>query len=315
MAKQEPNTMSLNIDGLANSGPKELRGGTFDVYNGYRWCALPPKDAPVPYIQIREFQQTKGSLKAALNWMKDQYKSLKSTNRIDPYAALYTVKNKPGAVYKLPYFSDYNHMLNTTWGGGGRKLTKKMNEALDVLEDLGSLFAPNAGIEIAQAYEGTALANYSFTFTLFNTLGENDLKLNSRFISTIIHNNLINRFNAFALEPPAICLIAIPGIRGETIGYISNLDIKNIGQMTLMNDPGTGLPAHSGKVNIPDAWEITISITELLLESRQIYAQGTHEGANGAGGIVDVTMKTGNELGSAVSDVFSRIGGGASGGL
>ena len=75
--------------------------------------------------------------------------------------------------------------------------------------------------------------------------------------------NLFDKVNLIAQRPPAICHIKIPGMRGATVGVMSAIIIQNVGQINYMSEYNA---------NIPDVYQISITIQELITESRQILA-------------------------------------------
>ena len=158
------------------------------------------------------------------------------------------------------HFIHHHHAVDNAWDHNAGGLIEKINSvAMPVLKDF---FMPSAGIERAKAWQGTTAASYSFTFQLLNTISLNALRNNRILIQTLVNNNLMNRRDAIGIDPPVLYEITVPGIRTCPAAVISNLRIENIGQMNNIDSR-----------NVPDAYEITITIQELLIESRQIYQQ------------------------------------------
>jgi len=92
----------------------------------------------------------------------------------------------------------------------------------------------------------------------------------------------MDKVNLIAQRPPAICHISIPGMRGATVGIMKTITVQNIGQLNYVDPRTIGIEGSSvidfaslankdEKYNIPDAYQITITVEELLVESRQVW--------------------------------------------
>lgn len=252
---------------------KKIKDGIVNVVENYRWSVSTSKLATseVPTIEITEYQQSTSSMIQAMSYYATQ--TIDSINpgtlSGDPYEKLYAVdKREQGNMYILPYYSAYHHYIENRWGENKGTISQMAAKAQSFATDLTKAVYPSANIEAAYSWEGSTPATYAFSFQLLNTVNpETDIPENRTFINTLLHNNLFDKLNIIAMRPPAICTIYIPGIRELTIGILSNIVIENFGQVNSMK-----LESESKKVNIPDAYNITITVQELLLESRQILA-------------------------------------------
>jgi hypothetical protein len=95
---------------------------------------------------------------------------------------------------------------------------------------------------------------------------------------------MAGKTTAFNMVPPVIYEVSIPGIRYAPAAYISNLVVESIGQVNNVRLPATignggFLELNDLDINVPDAWNITIQLTELLPETRNIFA-GVFNSAN-----------------------------------
>ena len=251
---------------------KKIEDGIVNVVENYRWSVSTSKLATseVPTIEITEYQQSTSSMIQAMSYYATQtIDSIDSgTLSGDPYEKLYAVdKREQGNMYILPYYSAYHHYIENRWGENKGTISKMAAKAQSFATDLTKAVYPSANIEAAYSWQGSTPATYTFSFQLLNTVNpETDIPENRTFINTLLHNNLFDKLNIIAMRPPAICTIYIPGIRELTIGIL-HIVIENFGQVNSMK-----LESESKKVNIPDAYNITITVQELLLESRQILA-------------------------------------------
>jgi len=238
--------------------------GAVDVVGSYRWSASKVALAleEVPRIIITEYQQNLSSIAQGVDYWANQGKTFTTTGKTaDPYAGLYTVNQAElGNTYTFPFYEIYHHSVQQSWGEnkGGIPFLGKVKE---FAQSAARAVFPSAGIETAKTFEGTGPVSYSFTFHLFNTVDPStDIQKNKDLIRMLINNNLADKVDFLVIRPPAICEVEIPGMRGKTVGVMSNIAINKMGQINYMNGE-----------NIPDAYAITISIQELLTESRQIW--------------------------------------------
>jgi len=238
--------------------------GVVDVVGGYRWSVSKTAFAlnEVPRIIITEYQQNLSSIAQGIDYWANQGKEFATTGKTaDPYAGLYTVNQAElGNTYTFPFYEVYHHSVQQSWGEnkGGIPFLGKVKE---FAQGAARMVFPSAGIETAKTFEGTGPVSYSFTFNLFNTVDPStDIPKNKDLIRMLINNNLADKVDFLIIRPPAICEIEIPGMRGKTVGVMSNIAINNMGQINYMNGE-----------NIPDAYSITVNIQELLTESRQIW--------------------------------------------
>lgn len=265
--------------------------GGGDVVNKYRWTVTKSETAllQTPRIEIQEFQQNVSSIQQSIKYWANQGKvfgesGLKQT--ADPYESLYSVeKGQPGNTYTFPFFSTYHHAIQNAWGENKGVMGSIGKGAIDAVTTGARAIFPSAGVESAKSWEGSTPASYSFTFHLFNTVDPlKDIPKNKKLIKALINNNLSDKIDVISIRPPAICKITIPGVRGTTVGVMSTIEVSNVGQINYIE-----------RENVPDAYEISISIQELLTESRQIWGNkltdkvfsATVMGAQGADSLPD----------------------------
>lgn len=249
-----------------------------DVYRNYTWGINSPNQVyieQVPKIILTEYQPNAGPL---LEEIEYTIKTLEATtdtlrgNKVNPYITMYRGV-LTGNVYQLPFFSTYNHTMSSTWD-------LPDNETL--LSDIRKTIGKGAGIfqrglvEKRRIWKGSTASTYSFSFNLYNTFnGEMNILKNFHFIRALVYNNLATRTSYATMLPPCFYKLEIPGVRYAPVAALDGIDIQNLGQI---NRRKVSIPIGGGftgenviEMNIPDAWGITISVSELHNESREIY--------------------------------------------
>jgi len=301
--------------------------GAVDVVNSYRWSVSKSSlaTAQVPIIKISEYQQGLAGIQQSIrHWSRiggDEGADAITGDVQDPYAELYAVdmrEDQRGNDYVFPFFSDYHHAISNAWGENKGVMAQPASELLKHATDLARAIYPSAGIESAQSFEGSTRSEYLFTFHLFNTVDPKvDIKKNLQLIQALVNNNVLDKINLMAIRPPAICHISIPGIRGATVGIMSNIVIQNIGQMNSINLATLGIEGADalsiggilGKqnYNIPDAYQITITVKELLTESRQIWDGALNETDKVFGGVASDIASTVANAGDTIKKPVEAI--------
>ena len=267
-----------------------LDNGTANVVDEYNWTVSTTPEArnECPRIYLKEFQQTNSAVKQAIEFLGSRavdygaefligggalgpiFSALLPKKNVptpvgnqtsDPYTGLYLAL-PTGNNYIFPYYSQYDHDTANQWTRSTFDAQFKGVSLYGTLERLAELQSPNAGTEKAQYWEGTTTNTYPLVFQLLNTVDpEQDIPRNKRLKDTLIYNNLSDRRGVQMLRPPVLYTVTIPGIRYSPVAVISNLNVSNKGQMNFING-----------MNVPDAWEFTINITELITETRQVFA-------------------------------------------
>lgn len=245
-----------------------------DVITNYSWTVSKSQAAKneVPRIIISEYQPNVSSITQGTLYWAHQFNTIRESlengrdisdlKTADPYEKLYSVSDsESGNSYTFPFYSDYHHAITNSWGENKGIVGSTTKGALDAITTGSRAVFPSAGIEQAKSWEGTTPAQYQFSFQLLNTVASDDIQKNQKLIKSLINNNLLDKMDFLVVRPPAICEVEIPGIRGRTVAVMNTINIQNLGQMNYIQ-----------KQNVPDAYLITITIQELLTESRQIFA-------------------------------------------
>lgn len=235
----------------------------YDVVKNYPWTITESKQRiNVPYIVLEEFEQDVSTLWASLNyWFTQTTKSGNLSEVDNPYQGLYSA-NKTGAKFTLPYFEEYDHNITQNWNPSKGLLEGSIAGGVaTAIQNLEKMFkrAPGTNINQQRVWEGSGPASYTVNFHLFNTIHQDDYKMNMALRDRLLLSSLHDQRTAILISPPALFSIKIPGIRVSPAAVISNVTVSNVGQMNLIDNK-----------NIPDAYKLSITITELIVESRQI---------------------------------------------
>ena len=250
----------------------------YDIVNKYSWTLTDKTKRPdVPYVELVEFEQDLASFFAQISYWSSNAAKFGESQTENPYENLYHAKSTK-TKYTIPYFGTYNHNVTQNWeknsalldafGGLGQKLVN----AAGLLRVAGG-DAPGINVNQPHKWNGGSLAQYDISFTLFNILNNDDYIQNDKFIKRILMSTLHNQKSAILASPPALFTVNIPGVRYCPAAIINNIIVTNVGQINLMK--------FNGKLaNVPDAFDITLNISELIQESRQILKasiDGSHE--------------------------------------
>lgn len=223
----------------------------------------------LPYVLMWGYQQTWSDLSTAISKWMTRFTNAASAKSIDvligkgnPYEGLY--HGNLVTKYKLPYFNEYHHNITQSWQENQGPAGETIKKITGLIEAAGKAVLPAAGILFPKSYAGSTAASYTIGLTLINTYGglnvNTNIENNRSFINSIINYNLHQQNCSLSVEPPLIYEILIPGVRWSPAAVIAGLTVNNKGTLNFINDRIT-----------PDAWEVQISIQELINESRLIY--------------------------------------------
>jgi hypothetical protein len=115
------------------------------------------------------------------------------------------------------------------------------------------------------------------SFYLYNTTNNiSFLKKNWEFLFKLTYQNLPNRRSINLLDPPCVYEVEIPGFKRFPIAVIDNFKVTNEGTTRLV-DINTGEVVSSSSTGsqnvklIPEAYKVTLKITSLLTNTRNLY--------------------------------------------
>jgi len=217
-----------------------------------------------------------------------------------PYQNMYTTK-PTGWRYIMPYFSSNHHQIANTFStdkgetgsGMGSGLLQFGEELSETVANIAkgvsmNIVAPGQYIEKSKYYGfGGREKTYQFNFPISNTrrmgtLTESQtISRNWQLIFLLMYQNSPNRMSRDLVLPPCIYEAHIPGVWYSKYAYISSLNIEFLGTRRLMGvDFMSMRPGDAGmsgqnfentiKAIIPEVYNITIGLTELVGESQNM---------------------------------------------
>ena len=211
------------------------------------------------------------------DWNTNDYRQ-----HLEPYQRLYST-HPTGFKYKFPYFDDTYKNITTSFDGSAgdqsqlpfQKIVAKGTSLVGSIVNTFNALKPGTYIE-APKYASFPTSSYSYTtsFPLLNTVSFEQTFKNWQLLFMLVYQNLPNRVNRSVILPPKVYECRIPGVWYSRYSHISNLQINMIGSRREMKIPtkDLGIPGGSGpgtmKCIIPDAWEVSLTISELIPESQ-----------------------------------------------
>lgn len=208
-----------------------------------------------------------------------------------PYHNMYTT-NPTGFRYLLPYFTGNHHQLINSFstdkgetgsglGSGLMSLGEQMSETVANISKGVSMniVEPGSYIEKSKFFNFSGREKtYQFAFPLSNSRNHpgmnatDSISRNWQLLFLLIYQNSPNRMSRDLILPPAIYEAHIPGVWYSKYSYISQLDIKFLGtrRMGEVNIPTLGGSTARIQSIIPDAYLVSIGVTELVSESQNM---------------------------------------------
>jgi hypothetical protein len=293
----------FTIDASNPARPAKPAGDSFiDVVREYSWTLNERESREdVPYMLLWEYQITGGQLQQAANyWMKNLTldavsdvlnaalgNDLKEDAKNNPYQGLYRAE-PTGFSYSLPYFDLKRRSLDNAWSDDtafeqamasvGQILTHSgfLKGALGTAQTVkafgGAVIGgvrstvPHMGAESPQVWQSTTRQAMNVQFDLLNTVSMEQTLKNYELVSLLSYQNTYYRRNIILAYPPVIYEYLIPGVKHMPCAIISNITVEDIGHKRRVDIPGSKL---TNKI-LPDAFRITIQLTDLVAESRNI---------------------------------------------
>lgn len=253
-------------------------------------------------------EDQKSGIRTASNYLSNGVPEATVTDFADPmnpYSLLYTTKPTQFK-YSIPYMDD--RYIENTGNFGGSMSAGNLVEGLSdaaagatkLLQtiNLRKMFAPGRMIEEPKAFTFTGREqSYTCTFPLFNTKSYQEIVKNWQFIYLLSYQNTPNRVNRDLIDPPCIYEAYIPGVWYSKFAAITNMSVQFIGARREMFVPVKFIDkagnqsqeqasweslASERKVLtvIPDAYEVTITLTELFAETQNMKHQMLSESMN-----------------------------------
>ena len=240
---------------------------------------------------------------------------------LDPYKDIWPQDNPTGFKYKFPYFNKVGlELTSEPWaaldsigeavkgitGGIGDILNKKVGQGLQQAFDLASAGRnlalqaqyPSVGAtdrpKVFMAHNDRTI---NISFVLYNTLSQLEWVDNLDLIQLIMSQNLFNKRDYTTGVPPVFYTVYIPGQYFCYAACLTNFKVEHLGNQRLLN--------YGGEYIIPDAYQVDITLTELVKPSKnQFQAITTGEALSH----VSVTTVDGPRLnGGTINNYNDRV--------
>ena len=275
--------------------------GTVDVVNDYAWTLSPQSSRKdVPVLVLEEYSPSLNILYGAIAYFYQQGRSIINSNTginfsldIDNPDDVYKarlVSTKTGFTYRIPALSDRHSSTSNVYseevggidvgkigagvvgflGAGIVGVTKKF-AALAATAGTGIAIGnwafnrPSVGFEALEAWNGTGLQNYSYTFELLNTVSVVETEKNIDLIFLLEYQSLFQRRSVYLKQPPCVYSARVDGLFNIPVAGMNGIEVTNLGMSRVIREG-----KHSGKT-VPEAFSVTLSFQELLPQSRNIH--------------------------------------------
>ncbi len=222
-----------------------------NIVKDYAWTAVPKgsqlrSEAPTAYV--RAYKLNQAALTQFLNGYVDLAKGVAGgASGNDFYKNLYKAEQKE--TYFFPYFNDSFRSFSTNFAntfsnvsdrGGQATFADKAQSIGGELESFGGMAA-----EPANAFQGKPQGSYIETpkfyqysntdnglqigFTLSNTLEDDSIDKNFKFICDFTKMNRPYRYGPIGMDFPAIYNLVVPGLRYIQWAYLENFEVSLLG--------------------------------------------------------------------------------------
>lgn len=301
----QPNNQASVVPGVSFTYPTvQALTNYIDIVNNFAWKNDGLNTQEVPSVIFTEYElqygMTVNNLLQTLSGPAGAAAAFFNGGKADPYASLYFGK-LTGFQYGFPYLlksgSSIKGSIKNKWSpvpdlnktmtrnasknenATIRKIGKGFKNLGSMFETIGNIVSPGYGQEPVYKYDGTTPRSVAISFPLYNTITLQHTIDNFNFVNLFALQNLKTRTSYTSYIPPKIYKVDSLGLGGLAMpaAYISSYDVVSIGT-TRAIDIGMGAggfgqmqaitpQALEGKVLIPEAYKVTIVVTELFAES------------------------------------------------
>ena len=241
-----------------------------------------------------------GELKKMFEGVTEGMKSLLNNNNLNssvllPYQYLYITK-ATGKKYVFPLANNFASFspLKNQWGNGA-KLPGFLQQGVDLVYSVADTVSGGANLinnaknflngkgddvgnirEMAKSYiypqNGDGI---TVNFTLYNTTKVNAWQENYRFLFLFVLRNMPLRIDVASFVPPVLYDIIVPGVKHLPVCSVEGINVVPKGMIRTLKCPNF---VGSGEltVNVPEAWEVTISFRCLIGHSANLVMSGMY---------------------------------------
>lgn len=251
----------------------------------------------------------------------------KDVNLLAPYENLFP-RNPTGNNYILPYFDDINFEVNTPQWASLDTLEAGANFASAAAGVLGGEGAANivgglisgtakaVGAGLALAYPKIGIMDrpklwqshdyrtIQIKFPLFNTVNADDWYKNRNLCWILVNQNLFTKRDFITGVPPVYYEVIIPGQHYSYAACVTNITIYNRGNMRKFKE------ADGSDAIVPDAYEVSITLTDMVMPSRNLFqsiqAESKKVTSNMVGSSTNPTENTARNFGAQTRQVLGQ---------
>lgn len=292
--EKDPSGVGLNFSDTSSLAKflSPAGSGAVDVVNEYAWT-LTPKNGrtETPYAVLTEFRLLQSAfLTSARYFATGIVQQAIDTGssylpRMRGYAGLFDFKNPTNFWYQLPYFSDVNNEVQSSWTsldflekikGFAGSLSQTAGNIIqgigDVYQFKQELTYPRVGVmDRPKLWESSTPRTINIKFPLFNTVSVEDIQRNWDLCYLLLYQNMFNKRDFITAIPPVFYTVFIPGQFFSLAMYVSDLKIYNRGNVRRIDNIG-GVAR-----NIPDVYEVDMSLTDMIMPSQNMLAELLNE--------------------------------------
>jgi len=309
-----------------------------DIVLNYPWTpSLVKNRNDIPFIQLIEHRNEESLIKRQLAYygkgLQDTAANIAGKGPkglLSVYDEIWP-DNPTNWIYRFPYFNKTHYELNTPlWsmvdkpgeilkaagsgltgfikGMGGPKIAEFLNAGIasaDAVAALGETalgaLSPLVGtVDRPRIFSQHSGRSITVQFPLYNTIQNNDWKNNRDFFYRFATQNLFNKVDFITGLPPVWYRVYIPGQYYSHASCVTNFNVENLGNTRLVEKDFI----------VPDAYQISITLEEMLMPSANQFQAVTNGDANNR---VTTAVKASNgyltaeEVGAAFDVVSNTI--------
>lgn len=276
---------------------KPIGTGEINILRDYQWTLsnIISQIDEIPYIRLREFKCVDSSIKKQLQFYfqlnKDILSNVAGKNfateqSMDVYQDIWPKDHPTNFSYIFPYFTKSGfEIASEPWsnldsigdsikgaaeglakmvgGETAKMVADKFGKVLDLAaagsNAIQNYKYPTVGVtDRPKMFMGHNDRTINISFTLYNTVTEQAWQENRDFIYLMMSQNLFNKRDLTTGVPPVFYDVYIPGQYFSYASAITNFKVDYLGNQRLLY----------GDYVVPDAYEITITLTELVKPSK-----------------------------------------------
>ena len=286
---------------LAQTFSPTRGNGEMDIVKHFRWTLSKLTSdilSEVPYVKLKEFKCSESSITKQFSFFTNQAVQTVGNlvtispkrDVLDPYKDIWPHDDETKFSYIFPYFNKVNLELATepwqsldsvgdsiskaagslgAFGDGAKTAAKGIQNTIDIVRGGSNLalnaIYPSVGVadrpKIFMAHNDR---NINISFTLYNTFDERDWPDNIGLLRLIMSQNLFNKRDYTTGVPPVFYSVFVPGQYYCHAASMTNFKVENLGNQRLLR-------YGSEEFIVPDAFQVDITLTELVKPSKNQY--------------------------------------------